>query len=345
MSSRRSFPSPRAWRTVVHAAVVALALPAGAAHAQAAPHAAATGVDPAAAEEMTVMRLLRQEAAAHEHGEGVPRDEALAASLYCQAARLGDVPAQYALGWMHMNGRGVPRSDATAAFFFQIAAEQGDEAARRMLRTVGGPTTEVPACMREAPPPEPVVAKAPSAPPVPLTPASATELAARHGAPAHAPRHLVELAASTAERHGVAPRLVMAVVEAESNFDVVALSPRNARGLMQLIPETAARFGVANAFDPVQNLRGGTAYLRWLLARFEGDVALVAAAYNAGEGAVERYLGVPPYAETRAYVRKVLGAVQALRLPYDATAAAPSPQIVRLRALRTAAVGSGPAPR
>jgi soluble lytic murein transglycosylase-like protein len=341
-SASRSSP----WRPALRAAAAALSLAAAGAAAQPAPHvgtAGADGADGAAAEEMTLMRLLRQEAAAHEHGEGVPRDEALAASLYCQAARLGDVPSQYALGWMHMNGRGVPRSDATAAFFFQIAAEQGDEPSRRMLRTVGGPTTDVPGCMREAPPPEALVAKA-TPPAVSATSAStpAAAEAARHGAPAHAPRHLVEMAAATAERHGVAPRLVMAIVEAESNFDIVALSPRNARGLMQLIPETAARFGVSNAFDPVQNLRGGTAYLQWLLARFEGDVALVAAAYNAGEGAVERYLGVPPYAETRAYVRKVMASVQTLRLPYDAAVTAPSPQIQRLRVLRTAALGTPP---
>ena len=78
---------------------------------------------------------------------------------------------------------------------------------------------------------------------------------------------------------------------------------------MQLIPDTAARFKVRNPMDPAQNIRGGMAYLRWLMAYFEGDIALVAAAYNAGEGAVERYRGVPPYAETRAYVRRILAAM------------------------------------
>ena len=75
---------------------------------------------------------------------------------------------------------------------------------------------------------------------------------------------------------------------------------------MQLIPETSARFNVKQPFDPVQNIRGGFAYLRWLLAYFQGDVALVAAAYNAGEGIVERYRGIPPYAETRAYVQRIM---------------------------------------
>ncbi len=77
-------------------------------------------------------------------------------------------------------------------------------------------------------------------------------------------------------------------------------------GVMQLIPETAERFGVKDAFDAEQNVRGGLAYLRWLLKRFNGDLALVSAAYNAGEGAVDRYEGVPPYAETQMYVQRVI---------------------------------------
>jgi soluble lytic murein transglycosylase-like protein len=89
---------------------------------------------------------------------------------------------------------------------------------------------------------------------------------------------------------------------------------------MQLIPDTAARFGVRNARDPVQNIRGGMAYLRWLMAYFEGDINLVAAGYNAGERAVERYLGVPPYAETRLYVRKIRAAIGGqTQAPFDAS--------------------------
>jgi soluble lytic murein transglycosylase-like protein len=120
------------------------------------------------------------------------------------------------------------------------------------------------------------------------------------------------------------------IMQAESNFDAAAVSPRNAQGLMQLIPDTAARFRVKNPFDAAQNIRGGLAYLRWLLAYFEGDVALVAAAYNAGEGTVERYRGVPPYDETRAYVRRILAAVGALQ-PFDASITGPSPQLHLIR--------------
>jgi soluble lytic murein transglycosylase-like protein len=105
--------------------------------------------------------------------------------------------------------------------------------------------------------------------------------------------------------YGLNADLVMAIVQVESNFDPNALSPKNAQGLMQLIPETAQRFGVKDVWDPEQNLRGGMAYLRWLLEHFEGDVTLALAGYNAGEGVVQRYQGVPPFGETREYVRRV----------------------------------------
>jgi soluble lytic murein transglycosylase-like protein len=102
------------------------------------------------------------------------------------------------------------------------------------------------------------------------------------------------------------PNLVLAVIEAESNFNARARSPKNAQGLMQLIPETAERFGVRNVWDPEQNIRGGMSYLSWLMRHFDGDLELVLAAYNAGEGAVERHGGIPPYAETQNYVRRIV---------------------------------------
>jgi len=117
--------------------------------------------------------------------------------------------------------------------------------------------------------------------------------------------------------------------------DPNAVSPKQAQGLMQLIPDTALRFKVRNAMDPAQNIRGGMAYLRWLMAYFEGDVALVAAAYNAGERAVERYRGVPPYAETRDYVRRILAAVGTLAHPFDASVTAPSPTLPLMRVAGT----------
>jgi hypothetical protein len=108
-------------------------------------------------------------------------------------------------------------------------------------------------------------------------------------------------------RHNVSAELVRAVIRTESAFDHLAVSSVGARGLMQLMPATARRFGVQNAFDPRDNIHGGVRYLRVLLDLFRGDVPLAVAAYNAGEGAVARYGGIPPYRETRDYVRKIQG--------------------------------------
>lgn len=137
-------------------------------------------------------------------------------------------------------------------------------------------------------------------------------------ADAGTPPAVTRLVLALAPQYGLDPRLVLAVIAAESSFRVDAVSPRNARGLMQLMPDTAARFGVTDPFDPVQNLRGGMTYLRWLLSFFRGDVSLALAAYNAGEGSVERYRGVPPFRETQAYLRKVRRLYPAETHPFEA---------------------------
>jgi len=127
--------------------------------------------------------------------------------------------------------------------------------------------------------------------------------------------------AAAAHRHGVSELLLVAVIAVESAGSDKAVSPKGARGLMQLIPATARRFGVSDSFDPAQNILGGAAYLDWLLKAFNEDPILALAGYNAGEGAVESNNGVPPYAETRDYVVKVfdaLAAAEALcRVPAD----------------------------
>ncbi len=111
--------------------------------------------------------------------------------------------------------------------------------------------------------------------------------------------------AAAAREHGVDEAIVRAIIHAESAFNPNALSRVGAQGLMQLMPATARRFGVSDAFNASQNISGGVKYLAWLLKRFNGNLSLVAAGYNAGEGAVDKYKGVPPYSETQRYVQRV----------------------------------------
>jgi len=110
---------------------------------------------------------------------------------------------------------------------------------------------------------------------------------------------------SAAKKYSVDADLIFSVIAAESNFNPRAISRRGARGLMQLLPATGTRFGVKDIFDPAQNIDAGTQYLRDLMARYQGDLVLTIAAYNAGPGAVERYGRVPPYNETISYVRAI----------------------------------------
>jgi soluble lytic murein transglycosylase-like protein len=119
------------------------------------------------------------------------------------------------------------------------------------------------------------------------------------------PQVLDKIVVEAAEKHRVDPALVRALITAESNWNTGALSDKGAQGLMQLIPSTARLMGVANPFDPEQNVNGGVRYLRMLLERYNGDVTKSLAAYNEGPGAVDRFGGVPNYRETRDYVRKV----------------------------------------
>ena len=128
----------------------------------------------------------------------------------------------------------------------------------------------------------------------------------------------------SAKRHQVDPLLVHSVIRAESNYNAFAISPKGAQGLMQLMPATALRWGVNNSFDPAENLEGGVRYLRYLLDLF-GDEKLAVAAYNAGEQAVIRYGGVPPYPETANYVRQVSSGYASAKQSATPAAAADAP--------------------
>lgn len=255
---------------------------------------------------------LRTEAKTHEYGNGQPRDPNKAVELYCEAAHLGDAEAQYSLGWMYAMGRGIDRNDSAAAYFFTLAAQQGDPLAARMLKQVGDPPNKPPDCVAN------ILAR---------FDAQGHDIVAK-AVPEH--RKVMTLVQRLAPEYGVYPRLAMAIIRAESNFNPTAVSPKNARGLMQLIPETAERFNVKKPFDPEQNIRGGLAYLRWLLAYFEGNIALVAAAYNAGEGTVNHYAGIPPYAETQGYVKRIREIFKKEEHPFDAHITPPSPNLPRI---------------
>jgi soluble lytic murein transglycosylase-like protein len=252
----------------------------------------------------------------YEHAEGVPRDFARAIALYCRAARAGEAEALFRLGWIYANGRGVPRDEALAGSFFAMAADRGHEYAARMLRFLPaageGP---VPTCLL---------------PEAPHDEMAGTELAERLAAGAAPEGEMQGLVHRLAIQYGVDPRLALAIAAVESGFNPRAISPKNAQGLMQLLPSTADRFGVRNVFDPEENVRGGLAYLRWLLALFRGDVPLAVAAYNAGERAVERHRGVPPYAETREYVRRVTTIYRRAIHPFERGLVEPSPILIRL---------------
>ena len=162
--------------------------------------------------------------------------------------------------------------------------------------------------VRNVKPPQPVVAKPPSPPNDPV--------------PARTAGPYRDLIRAAATRHALAPELIESVILVESNFEARAVSRKGARGLMQLMPATAARLGVRNVFDVRQNVEGGVRHLRYLVDLYGGNLALALAAYNAGVEAVGRYGGIPPYAETRAYVRRVLRAVALARLRVSAESVA-----------------------
>lgn len=243
---------------------------------------------PVAAEPGPVnLKQLRQQALALEHGRGIKQDYRQAHALYCQAALAGDAESAYNLGFMYFYGRGNARNLPMAMYWFKTAAAGGDIYGKRMLVRFkdAGVAEGDPDCH-----PEPVQVAIPEVN-IELSP----------------DQKVVETWVNQiAPTFDIDPKLVMAVIQAESAFNTAALSSKNAQGLMQLIPETAERFGVKDAWNPVENIKGGVAYLHWLLHHFSGRVEWALAAYNAGEGAVDRYQGIPPYQETQNYVKRIL---------------------------------------
>ena len=229
----------------------------------------------------------------HHHPSGAKRQNyRLALMLYCRADTDNHPGAAFAIGLLYTGGNYVKQSETQAAAWFKRAAAMGHRDAKNMLRDLRAQRVD----------------KSTKCP-------NGWGRGASVRAQMRAPAAIKKLVQNLAPKYRLDPKLVLAVISVESAFQTSAVSSKKAQGLMQLIPATAARFGVRDPFDPAENIRGGMAYLRWLLTHFNGDVTLALAAYNAGEGAVKRHRGVPPYKETINYVRKIRRLYPATRHP------------------------------
>jgi len=211
----------------------------------------------------------------YEFGIDVPIDNKMAAQFYCQAALQGRPEASRRLAVMFFEGEGVQKDQVLADKWLEFGSPS------RSLRR-GQETT----CSRG--------------------PASALDLPQERWRRGPPPQDLVQLVRRMALRVRIDPRLALAMVAAESGFQIHAVSHRGAEGLMQLMPATARELGVQNSFDPEQNILGGLEYMKRLLERYRGDENLALAAYNAGMSTVDRLGGIPGFDETQSYVQRVL---------------------------------------
>ena len=213
---------------------------------------------------------------------------------YCSAARLGNPEAYFRIGRLLARGPQGIRNARSANAYLAMAMRLGNQQAARYYNARVG----------NAPLGNCGVGGGGGAPWVqPGTPFDLEHYIARQPV---AKQQLASQIRKAALRHKVDPRLALAIAIAESNLNSQAVSPKQAQGVMQLIPETQARFGVTRPFDAQQNIRGAMIYLKWLEKQFGPDWVRISAAYNAGEQAVMRHGGVPPYQETQEYVQRVL---------------------------------------
>ncbi len=267
--------------------------------------------------EPPIIRSLLERAVLAERDDGNIDGDWQAAKLYCEAARHGSAEGQFRLGMLYAVGKGVPKNRDLAAAMFTTAAMQGHYEAQQMLETVALGLPELPPCVLAEIDPE----KAP----IENVVAGEANIDNYIASLPKNKRWVLALVDTIAAWYKVDAKLVLSIISVESDFATEAKSSKQAQGLMQLIPDTAERFNVKNAFNASQNIKGGVAYLRWLLAYFQGDVTLAVAAYNAGEGAVNKYKGVPPFAETRLYVKKVQARYPLKIHPFDVRITEPSP--------------------
>jgi TPR repeat protein len=236
-----------------------------------------------------VMAALQQGNAA-EHGKGIRKNYSLAIALYCDAGSMGSPEGFFRIGRILATGPVHLRNRRKANAYLALAARLGHQDALKHYdqrvdnADVSDGCGSYYAWME-------------------MHHFDLDSYVANLSAPK---RKIAALINNMAPKYGVDTRLALSIALAESNLEPRAVSPKNAQGVMQLMPATQERFGINNAFDPKQNIRGGLSYLKWLQKRFAGNRMFVAAAYNAGEGAVEKYSGIPPFAETQQYVRRVM---------------------------------------
>jgi hypothetical protein len=256
-------------------------------------HAAAGRLAPPVSEgEAPRIQALLEQGWAAESGRGLRRNPFLAAGLYRQAGALGSSEGYYRAALVLLPDPRVIPAGGNAACLLVAASQLGHNGSAVILERAGRVDRPFDSGCPEDP--------------------SLGQIYLEFDLDGYVsglrlPRQkVVSMIRRLAPLYGVNSQLAVAMAAVESNFDPLALSPKSAMGVMQLIPATAERFGVRNPFDPEQNIRGGLAYLRWLHGYFGGDVERMVAAYNAGEGAVVKHGGVPPYAETLAYVSRVL---------------------------------------
>lgn len=238
-----------------------------------------------------------------EHADWIPDRYRVAYAEYCEAARMGSPEGHLRAGTVALKLEAEQAGDAR--FHLQAASEMGHpEALNTYMKFLPALQSQrldgLPSCLQAD-----------------TRLASHQSLSLDRPVPVINPeryaqslpverRKVFDLIHSLAKESFLDLAFIVAIASVESNFNAKALSPKNAMGVMQLIPATASRFGVQDPYDPRQNIQGGIRYLEWLHKRFKGNLELVAAAYNAGEGAVDRHKGIPPYTETQLYVRKVL---------------------------------------
>ncbi len=236
-----------------------------------------------------VVAALEQGLAA-ETGLGLRRNPAMAITFYCDAGTMGSSEGFFRVGRVLSKGPRYLRNPALGNAYLALAARLGHHRAAMLhdARVENAPLEKE--CGNF----------------VTELHIDRFDLEGYLSGLSPAKRKISRLIQSLAEGYGIDVRIALAIGLAESNFNSKAVSPANAQGVMQLIPATQERFGVKDPFDAESNIKGGLAYLKWLKVRFGGNWELVAAAYNAGEGAVARHDGVPPYRETQQYVRRVL---------------------------------------